>query len=158
MSGTARQSLIEKITEIATRAAAREGIEVWNIELAGSGRARVLRIYIDKPEGVSHADCELISNQVGTVLDVENVMPGERYQLEVSSPGVERKLLRPEHYQRFQGQKALITLREPLENRRRWEGTLGGFDSGCVILETPEGQTIRPRMEEIEKANLKFEW
>jgi ribosome maturation factor RimP len=158
MPGTARQSLLERISEIARRAAAREGIELWDVELAGSGRGRVLRIYIDKPEGVSLADCELISTQIGTVLDVENVMPGERYQLEVSSPGVERKLLRPEHFQRFQGQKAIITLREPRDNRRRWDGVLGGFDSGCVILETPTGQTIRARMDEIEKANLKFEW
>ncbi len=158
MPGTARETLIEKITEIAHRAAAREGIEVWDVELAGSGRARVLRIFIDRPEGVSHADCELISTQVGAILDVEEVMPGERYHLEVSSPGVERKLLRPEHFERFKGSKALLTLREPVDNRRRWEGTLAGLDSGCVILETPTGQTLRPRLEEIEKANLKFEW
>lgn len=158
MPGTARETMIERITEIARRAAAREGIEVWDVELSGSGRARVLRIYIDRPEGVTHADCELISTQVGTVLDVENVMPGERYHLEVSSPGVERKLLRPEHFERYKGSKALITLREPIDNRRRWEGILGGLDSGCVILETAAGQTIRARMDEIEKANLKFEW
>lgn len=158
MPGTARETLIERITEIARRAAAREGIEVWDVELAGSGRARVVRIYIDRPEGVTHADCELISTQVGTVLDVENVMPGDRYHLEVSSPGVERKLLRPEHFERYKGSKALITLREPVGNRRRWEGILSGLDSGCVILETAAGETIRARMDEIEKANLKFEW
>ena len=158
MASTARESLVERITEIARRAAAREGIEVWEVELAGSGRARVLRIYIDKPEGVTHADCELMSQQVGTVLDVEQVIPGERYHLEVSSPGVERKLLCPEHFTRYTGKKARIALREPLENQRRWEGVLAGIEDDCVVLETASGKIIRARMDAIEKANLKFEW
>ena len=84
MPGTAKASLLEKITAIARRAAEREGIEVWDVELAGAGRGRVLRIFIDKPSGVTHADCELISSQVGTVLDVEDVIPGASYHLEVS--------------------------------------------------------------------------
>ena len=66
-----------------------------------------MRISIDKPDGVTHADCELISQQVGTILDVEDVVPGH-YTLEVSSPGVERKLLKPKDYKRFQGKKAKI--------------------------------------------------
>ncbi len=155
---TARESLVEKIAGIARRAAEREGLEVWDVELAGSGRARVLRIYIDKPEGVTHADCELISQQVGTVLDVEQVVPGEGYHLEVSSPGVERKLLRPEHFTRYTGKKARIALREPVDNQRRWEGVLAGIEDGCVVLETASGKVIRARMDAIEKANLKFEW
>ena len=67
---------------------------------------RVLRITIDKPEGVSHADCELISQQVGTILDVEDVIPGAGYTLQVSSPGVERKLLGARDFERFVGRKA----------------------------------------------------
>jgi ribosome maturation factor RimP len=158
MSATARETLIQRITGIVQRAAEREGIEVWAVDLLGSGSARVLRIYIDKPDGVTHADCELISSQVGTALDAEGLMPGDRYQLEVSSPGVERKLLKPEHFQRFKGHKALIALREPRDNRRRWEGVLAGLEDGCVVLQVAEGQSIRARMEEIEKANLKFDW
>ena len=87
-----REDVIQKVLEIAERSAAREGIEVVDVELAGGGRNRVLRIYIDKPGGVTLDDCERISVQVGTVLDVEDVMPGGSYHLEVSSPGVERKL------------------------------------------------------------------
>ncbi|MBI5282595.1 MAG: ribosome maturation factor RimP [Candidatus Solibacter usitatus] len=153
-----KETLLDRVIEIARRAAAREGLEVWDVELAGSGRARVLRIFIDKPEGVSHADCELISQQVGTVLDVEQAMPGESYQLEVSSPGVERKLFRPEHFSRFAGRKARIALREPFENQRRWEGVLGGVEGDQVVLEAAAGKTIRVRLDQIEKANLKFEW
>jgi len=158
MANTARETLIERITEIANRAAAREGLEVWDVELLGSGRARVLRIFIDKPEGVTHNDCELMSQQVGTVLDVEGVIPGEGYHLEVSSPGVERKLLRPDHFTRYAGKKARIALKEPVENQRRWDGVLAGMEDGCVVLETDSGKIIRARMDAIEKANLKFEW
>jgi ribosome maturation factor RimP len=158
MPGTVRETLLERVTQVVHRAAAREGLEVWDVELAGSGRARVLRVFIDKPEGVTHADCELISQQVGTVLDVENIMPGESYQLEVSSPGVERKLFRPEHFARFAGHKARIALRSPVDNQRRWEGVLGGVEDDEVVLEAAAGKTIRVRLDQIEKANLKFEW
>ncbi|WP_321475468.1 ribosome maturation factor RimP [uncultured Paludibaculum sp.] len=157
MAGS-REALIEKITEIANRAAQREGLEVWSLELLGSGQSRVLRIYIDKPEGVSHADCELISHKVGAILDEESIIPGDSYQLEVSSPGVERKLFRPEHFTRFAGKKARLSLREPVENQRRWDGVLSGYEDGCVVLETGVDKAIRVRMEQIEKANLKFEW
>lgn len=158
MAGSSQETLIEKITDIANRAAQREGLEVWSVELLGSGRNRVLRIFIDKPEGVSHADCEAVSLKVSAVLDEENIIPGDSYQLEVSSPGVERKLLRPEHFTRFTGKKARLSLREPVENQRRWEGVLAGYEDGCVVLETGADKAIRVRMEQIEKANLKFEW
>jgi ribosome maturation factor RimP len=95
---------------------------------------------------------------VGTILDVEDVVPGGRYTLEVSSPGVERKLFKPEDYQRFQGKKAKITLRDPVEGRRNWDGTLAGFENGEVALETEPGKTIRFPFVQVQKANLKFEW
>jgi ribosome maturation factor RimP len=158
MAGTARETLLARVTEIARRAAERAGVEVWDVELAGSGQNRVLRIFIDKPEGVTHAECELVSGDLSSVLDAENVVPGGEYQLEVSSPGVERKLLRPEHFTRFAGQKARIALREPVDNQRRWEGTLAGVTDDVVALEAEPGKTIRIRMDQIEKANLKFEW
>ena len=107
---------------------------------------------------MTHADCELVSQQVGTILDVEDVVPGGRYTLEVSSPGVERKLLKPQDYIRFQGQKVRITLRDALEGRRNWEGTLAGFDTGEVALETSQGTTVRFPFEQVAKAHLKFEW
>jgi ribosome maturation factor RimP len=158
MAGSGRDNLLKQVTEIARRAAAREGIEVWDVELAGGGRARVLRIYIDKPEGVTHGDCERISQQVGTVLDAEDVIPGQGYHLEVSSPGVERKLLRPDHYRRYAGQKVRVALREPLDGQRRWEGVLGALDGDSVALETAQGRVLQFRLDQIEKANLKFEW
>ena len=151
-------TLQERITAIAERAAAREGLEVWNVEVLGAGRSRLVRIFIDKPDGVTLADCELMSQQVGTVLDVEDVVPDQRYHLEVSSPGVERRLFKLEHFARFVGQKARIALREPFENQRRWEGILAGVEEGMILLETANGASMRFSMDQIEKANLKFEW
>ena len=158
MPSATRDSLIQRVAEIAGRAARREGLSVWDVELAGSGRRRVLRIYIDKPGGVTLDDCERISQQVGAVLDAEDVVPGESYQLEVSSPGVERRLSRPHHFELCRGQKVRLQLREPVEGQRRWEGVLQGLEEGRVVLETGSGKIIRFGMEIIEKANLQFEW
>jgi ribosome maturation factor RimP len=153
-----REDVASKIEEIAQRVAAPEGVEVVEVEVKGGGNQRFVRISIDKPAGVTHGDCELVSQQVGTILDVEDVVPGGRYTLEVSSPGLERKLLKPQDYQRFQGKKARITLREAVEGRRNWEGTLAGFADGAVALETEPGKTMRFPFEQVQKANLKFEW
>jgi ribosome maturation factor RimP len=151
-------TLQERITAIAERAAAREGLEVWSVDVLGAGRSRLVRIFIDKPDGVTLADCELMSQQVGTVLDVEDIVPDQRYHLEVSSPGIERRLFKPEHFARFAGQKARIALREPFENQRRWEGILAGVEEGVILLETANGASMRFSLDQIEKANLKFEW
>lgn len=158
MQETSRMTLLERVTAIAERAARREGLEVWDVEVAGAGRGRIVRIYIDKPAGVTLDDCELISQQVGTVLDVEDVIPDQHYNLEVSSPGVERRLLKLEHFARFAGQKIRLALREPIENRRRWEGTVRGVEDGVILFEADAGPTLRLGMEQIDKANLKFEW
>lgn len=151
-----RQAIVSKVEEIAHRVGRSEGIEIVEVELKGGGRHQVLRISIDKPEGVSHADCELVSHQVGAILDVEDVVPGS-YTLEVTSPGVERKLLKPADYERFQGKRVKVVLREPVDNRRHWEGALAGLRDGVVELETDSGP-VRIRLDQVERANLKFEW
>jgi ribosome maturation factor RimP len=153
-----RADVASKIEEIARRVAEPEGLEIVEVEVKGGGGSRLVRISIDKPEGVTHGDCELVSQQVGTIMDVEDTVPGGRYTLEVSSPGLERKLLKPQDYQRFQGRKARISLREPLDGRRNWEGALAGFEDGAVALETQPGTTLRFPFDQIRKANLKFEW
>jgi ribosome maturation factor RimP len=151
-------AIASRIEEIARRVADSEGVEVVEVEVKGGGAHRFVRISIDKPEGVTHGDCELVSQQVGTILDVEDVVPGGRYTLEVSSPGVERKLLKPQDYQRFLGKKAKVTLREPLEGRRNWEGTLAGLEDGLIRLDPDRGDPVRFPFEMVQKANLKFEW
>ena len=159
MAEIAGQNWIELVTEIAGRAVVREGMELWTVECAGAGKGRVVRIFIDKPGGVTHGDCELISEQVGAMLDVEDAVPGRMYQLEVSSPGVERKLRHAGDFKRFQGEKARVSLREPVNGQRRFEGKIAAVDDdGVVLLETGETTSIRFRMDEVDKANLKFEW
>jgi ribosome maturation factor RimP len=158
MPSVAKQAVAEKIQEIADRVGASEGIEIVEVQLLGGGKQQMVRIYIDKPEGVSHADCELISEQVGTILDVEDVVPGEHYTLEVSSPGVERRLSKARDFERFTGQKVKLVLREPVENQRRWEGVLTGFADGVITLETAPGKSIHVPLAQVDKANLKFEW
>src|SRR5436853_3187047 len=146
-----------KIEEIAKRVAESEGLELVEVEVKGGGQHRFVRISIDKPDGVSHGDCELVSQQVGTILDVEDIVPGGQYTLEVSSPGVERKLLKPQDYTRFQGKKAKVTLRDPVDGRRNWEGTLAGIEDGLIRLDLERGDPLRFPFEQVQKANLKFE-
>ena len=154
----AKEEAVSRISAIARRVGDSEGIEIVDVEFLGAGRSRLLRIYIDRPEGVTHADCEFISQQVGTILDVEDVIPGDSYTLEVSSPGLERKLATPKDFERFVGKKAKVTLREPVENQRHWEGKLAGFSQGIVALEANAGKLIHFPFAQVQKANLKFEW
>lgn len=153
-----RTAVVEKIQAIAEGVAASEGLEILDVQLLGGGAHRVLRLTIDKPAGVTHADCELITEQVGTILDAEDVIPGGRYTMEVSSPGVERKLSRPQDFERFTGQKIKVVLRQPVDERRQWAGTLTGFSAGIITLEPAPGKTVQFPLDQVEKANLKFEW
>jgi len=154
----AKEEIVARIREIAERAGGSEDIEIVDVEFVGGGKNRLLRIYIDRLQGVTHADCEFISEQVGTILDVEDVIPGDSYTLEVSSPGVERKLTTPKDFERFVGKKAKVVLKQPVENQRHWEGKLAGFSDGAVALESSSGKIVHFPLEQIQKANLKFEW
>ena len=150
-------AILSKIEAIAERVAQPAGIEVVEVELKGGGQNRFLRISIDRPEGVTHADCELISHEVGTILDVEDIVPGH-YTLEVSSPGVERKLIKLTDFERFTGKKIKTVLKDPIENSRTWEGTLASCADGLITLEVNEGKKIQLPFVRVEKANLNFEW
>jgi ribosome maturation factor RimP len=151
-------SVTSRIEEVARRVAESEGLELVEVEVKGGGSQRLVRIYIDKPGGVTHGDCENVSQQVGTILDVEDVVPEGRYTLEVSSPGIERKLIKPQDYQRFQGHKIRATLREAVCNSRHWEGRLAGFTGDIIRLETDSGAAVEFRFDQVQKANLKHEW
>ncbi len=158
MSHSNKDAISAKITEIAERVGQSDAIEVVEVQILGGGKARLVRIYIDKPASVTHADCERISREVGDILDAEEVIPGGAYTLEVSSPGVERKLSKPADFQRFIGQKAKVVLHEPVENQRSWIGTLAAVEGNLVTLEPSAGKTVQFALDQVEKANLKFEW
>ena len=147
---------LERIREAAERVARSVGIDVVDVEWK-VGKQRFLRVYIDKPEGVSHKDCETVSNQLSVILDVEDLVPGPHYILEVSSPGLDRKLTKPAEFERFAGRLAKISTNEPVENQKFFEGRLAGFAEGKVQIEV-KGRVIALPMEGIRKANLVVEF
>src|ERR1700685_264499 len=120
---------LEKVREAAERVAGSLGLEIFDVEWK-IGKQRLLRVYIARlpgpqnPEelGIAHKDCERVSEQLSVILDVEDLIPGPSYVLEVSSPGLDRKLLKPVDYERFRGRLAKIWLNDPVENSNYWEG------------------------------------
>jgi ribosome maturation factor RimP len=147
---------LERIRGAAERVAGSLGLEVVDVEWK-IGKQRFLRVYIDKPEGVSHRDCEQVSEQLSVILDVEDLVPGGRYLLEISSPGLDRKLLKAADYERFTGRLARISLSEPVENSKYFEGRLAGYADGLVRLEV-KGRILALPLAGIRKANLVVEF
>jgi ribosome maturation factor RimP len=156
---------LNQVRAIAERVGASLGVEVVEVELRGGGKSRMLRIFIDKPQGVTHEDCANLSREVGTILDVEDAIQGGSYTLEVSSPGLDRKLSRPADFARFQGSRVKLTTREPVNGNRHFEGRLEHFEAGRLTLDLADAlRTFRPKqnvaelaaphMLEIELANV----
>lgn len=151
---------VDRVREIAERVAASTGLEIVEVELRGGGKARMLRIFIDKPGGVTHEDCASLSREVGTILDVEDVIPGASYLLEVSSPGLDRKLIRPADYERFTGSRVKLTTRQPVNGSHHFEGRLESFQQGRLTLDInaarkkPRPGSAAPQKLEIELANV----
>ena len=154
---------IERVQQIAERVAASSGLELVEVEFRGGGKSRLLRIFIDKPGGVTHEDCAKLSREVSTILDVEDVVPGS-YLLEVSSPGLDRKLSRPADFERFTGSRVKIMTREPVNGNRHFDGRLQSFQQGRLTLDLaipkkksqPAGtpQLLELTLDNVEKANL----
>jgi ribosome maturation factor RimP len=151
---------LEGIRGIAARVAASYGLEIWDVELRGTGgKSRMLRVYIDRPPGavassggpatagrlgqepgspavggVTHEDCANVSRELGTILDVEDAVPGGTYLLEVSSPGLDRKLAKAADFERFVGNKVKLMTREPVNGNRHFEGRLLSAGEGKLVL------------------------
>src|SRR6476661_5741352 len=146
---------IDKVREIAERVAASSGLETVEVELRGGGKARMLRIVIDKPTGVTHEDCANLSREVGTILDVEDVIPGASYTLEVSSPGLDRKLSRPADFERFIGSLVKLTTHQPVNGNRHFQGRLESFQQGRLSLDlTAAKNKRRPGEAAAEKVDI----
>jgi ribosome maturation factor RimP len=154
---------LEKIRGAAERVARSLGLEVFDVEWK-IGKQRLLRVYIDRlpgpqnPEGlgVTHKDCERVSEQLSVILDVEDLVPGPSYLLEVSSPGLDRKLIKPADYERFVGRLAKIWLNEPIEKQAYLEGRLAGYADGIVKVAVRDRELELPYTG-IKKANLVVE-
>ena len=116
-----------------------------------------LKVFIDKPDGITHQDCELVSEQLGTVLDVEDLIPFS-YTLEVSSPGLDRKLVKESDYTRFEGKLAKIQTRVPLQSQKTFRGRLRGLQGDNVLLELPKGNLMEIPLDVIQESRLEFDW
>ena len=170
---------LEKIREAAERVARSEGLEVVDVEWK-IGKQRFLRVYIDRippkpgstgaegqsqPEAeaeqrISHRDCEKVSQQLSVILDVEELIPGPGYILEVSSPGLDRELKKAADFERFAGRLAKISTVEAIGDAKFFEGRLAGFADGKVRMELKgkEARVVELPLEAIRKANLVVEW
>lgn len=149
---------LEQVREVVQRVTASQGLELWDLEFHGGGKSRMLRIFIDKPEGVTHEDCASVSREVGTILDVEDPIPGS-YTLEVSSPGLDRRLRNGADFERYTGSKIKLLTRELVDNQKHFEGRVKAVHDGTVTLEIGGSKKHEPRTVEIplaqvEKANL----
>jgi len=165
---------LEKIRDAAERVARSEGLEVVDVEWK-IGKQRFLRVYIDRvpPEAadrpqeatdpypkVSHADCERVSQQLSVILDVEDLVPGPGYVLEISSPGMDRALKTVADFKRFAGRLAKISTTEPIGEAKFFEGRLHGFADGKVRMELKgkEARLVEIPLDTIRKANLVVEF
>ena len=164
---------VERVRAIADRVAGSSGLEVIEVEFLGGGKARMVRVFLDKPAaghdpmaGVTHEDCANFSREFGTILDVEDVMPGS-YTLEVSSPGLDRKLVKAADFTRFTGSRLKLMTRQPVDNNRHFEGRLESFENGRLTLDLSvashksrkkmgdaAGKKIEIEFANVEKANL----
>ena len=174
---------LEKIRDAAERVARSVGLEIFDVEWK-VGKQRFLRVIIDRPPklgaamsdaagqvlppgesaagelGISHADCQRVSEQLSVILDVEELIPGPGYTLEVSSPGMDRALRKPAEYERFRGRMAKISTTEPIDDEKYFEGRLAGVSEGKVRLELKgkSARTVELPLEKIRKANLMVEF
>jgi ribosome maturation factor RimP len=149
-------SVEERVREIAERVTIDHGLELVHAEVAGPDNKPIVRIFIDKPNGVTHQDCSEVSLHVGTVLDVEDFIHAS-YTLEVSSPGLERGLYKAQDYERFAGCLAKMKTRMLINGQRNFRGRLVGIDGEEVVFEDRTSGRIEIPLEAIAKANLEFD-
>jgi ribosome maturation factor RimP len=167
---------LDRVRQIAERVAGSSGLEVVEVEVCGAGKHRMLRVFIDRPfkdgpgavpaangpdgvthDGVTHEDCAKFSREFGTIVDVEDAFPGGSYVLEVSSPGLDRKLTKAADFERFRGQRVKLTTREPVNNNRHFEGKLEDFENGKLLLDLNAARKKKMRPKEGESAKVEIE-
>jgi ribosome maturation factor RimP len=150
-----KEDILERVRQIAAPLASQEGLELVDVELGGPGGRQTLRLFIDKEGGVSLDDCTSISRAVSAALDVEDPIAGA-YDLEVSSPGLDRPLRTPAHFQKYAGERVKVKTYAPIsetDNRKTFVGTLKGFEEGVVVVDV-DGKLFRIPHAQVSKANV----
>ena len=150
------RSVAERVRDIAEQVAVDHGLELVHAEVAGPDGRPIVRVFIDKPGGITHEDCSEVSLHLGTVLDVEDFIHSA-YTLEVSSPGLERGLYKAADYERFAGSQAKIKVRTPVNGQRNFRGRIVGVDDQDVIFEDQTKGRVRLSVDGIVKANLEVD-
>lgn len=135
------------------------GLDLWDMEFRKQGPKWLLRVYIDREisGGVTLADCEGVSRDLGAALDVEDIVP-HAYTLEVSSPGLDRALTKPEHFVRFTGSMIKIKTYQPIDGQKVFRGTLGALDENAVMLKLDSGAVLNIPIDNIARASLEVEF
>ena len=145
-----------RVRGIAERAARERGLELVHVEVAGGAHAPIIRVFIDKPGGVTHEDCSEVSRHVGAVLDVEDFIP-DNYTLEVSSPGLERGLYQLADFERFAGRLAKARTRGAIAGQRNFRGRIAGVEGEEILFDDRTSGSVRIPFAEIAKANLEID-
>lgn len=154
--GGGRAAIERRVVELAEPVTDALGLELVDVEFVREGGQSVLRVRIDRPQGITHAECEAVSHRLSDALDEVDPIPGP-YVLEVSSPGIERPLKRDADFERFAGRLATVHAFAPVEGRRRWTGVLGGLDGdGRVLLRCGDREVAIPR-DQVSRAHLAFD-
>ncbi|WP_129127503.1 ribosome maturation factor RimP [Geomonas oryzae] len=158
----AKVDVAERVTEIVAEIGAPLGIDLVDLEYKREGRDMVLRIFLEKEGGITLDDCADVSRQLSDILDVEDFMP-ERYDLEVSSPGICRPLKKLADYERFAGHLVKVKTFEMLADdagnkRKTFTGKLLGVADGVISIDLTEGQHASVPLDKVAKANLEFEF
>ena len=155
---------LDRVRELATRVASTYGLDIFDVELKREGKQHVLRVIVDRPgpaatpeESVSIDDCARVAEDLGTLLDVEDVMPGE-YTFEVSSPGLDRPLRGADDYRRFAGRWAKIVTSEPVERQTAFAGRIKGIEGDDVLFESEGKKLKRLPLRLIRRAHLEVEF
>jgi len=148
-----RRSLENRITELAEQVAASMEMEIVLVEIKGDENRSVVRAYIDKPAGVTLDDCEKYSKRFSVALDVEDWITFS-YVLEVSSPGINRPLVKKADFERFAGKEAKVKTRRPVDGQRNFKGKISDVRENSIELEIVSGKRINIELMDIEKANL----
>lgn len=142
----------EKVFELIAPTVLESGVELWDVRFVKEGASRYLRVFIDKPEGITVDDCTAVSHLIDPIIDEADPID-TAYYLEVCSPGLERELLRPEHFERKTGEKIRVKLYKASDGKKEFTGILKSFDGQSLVLCTDDGE-ICFTLKEISKAQL----
>ena len=143
---------LKDVQDLAASVAARHGATLFGLEVGGEGRRPVVRVSVEREGGLNVEDCARISEELSRALDLHDPIP-HAYMLEVASPGLDRPLRSAEDFVRFAGRKIELTVREPIEGRRRFRGRLGTIEHGTISIEVDRREWKLP-LASISKARL----